>query len=789
MGTNVQIVGVRHHSPACARLVRETILRVRPRFVLVEGPSDMNERMDELLMPHVMPIALFSYRQTTEGASRWTWTPFCEFSPELVALQAAATVGAKSIFMDLPAWDDVFAGLEDRFGRVRPSDRLREVTDSLGFEDTDALWDHLFEQPRTEARLEEELARYFEMLRADEPPGDRDGPREETMARTIAAAAAACSDGESVVVVCGGFHKPALERTWRSAKAEFPVVPEVPEGTRVGSYFVPYSLRRLDSFAGYASGMPSPGYYQAVWEKGAAQAAEEMLFFAIKHLRKKAQRVSPADAIAASTLAHGLRMMRGHDVLTRIDVLDGLAGALVKEALDAPLPWTRRGTLARHTDALLVELVSAFSGQKQGLLAKGTPAPPIVADAFAELTRVGVDVGRAAQKITVAVSTARGRETSHVLNRFAVLGIPGFTRTRGPITTRGKTDLTELWSVERKLETDPGLVEAAVYGGSLLQAARAKLEERCGADADSAVLAEALESAAACGIGELSGRWLARIGTRVNEEPSFGTLGAATRRLLSLWRGDWLMELKASTDVAAVLVSCFERGLWLFEGMRGATAPADDGHVRAVQALRDLVRHGPPDLLTERQRAIAVCERRIKDDEAPPAMRGAALGFTWSLRDSAPPVNVNVTEPHPDIAEAEKNAVSALRSAWRPTTIGDYLAGLFALAREEVHVSEPLLAAIDRALSEMMPEDFMIALPALRLAFAFFPPRERLSIAQGVLQRGGNANIDPSAMLRTKFGVETVREGVRIDNAARDLAKRFGLTDDLDAAPAGGTAP
>jgi len=631
MSANVHIIGVRHHSPACARLVRDTIMRLRPRHVLVEGPSDMNERMEELLLPHTMPIALFSYRQTVEGASRWTWTPFCEFSPELVALQAARDVNAKSLFMDLPAWDEVFAGLEDRFGRVRPSDRLREVVDSLGFEDTDALWDHLFEQPRTSERLEEELARYFEMLRGDEPPGDRDGPREDTMARAINAAAEDCKDGEHVVAVCGGFHKPALERMWKSADPVFPVVPSVPEGTRVGSYFVPYSLRRLDSFAGYASGMPSPGFYQTVWEKGAGDAAEEMLFFAIKHLRKKQQRVSPADAIAASTLAHGLRIMRGHDVLTRIDVMDGLAGALVKEALDAPLPWTRRGTLARHTDALLVELVSAFSGQKQGALAPGTPAPPIVSDAFAELARVGITLGRTAQKITIPVTEARGKDQSHVLHRFIVLGIPGFKRLRGPVTTRGKTDLTEQWSVERTLETDPGLVEAAVHGGSLLQAARAKLEAQCGPEADAAVLAESLESAAACGISELSSRWLGRVARRVNEEPSFGTLGAATRRLLGLWRGDWLVELQGSTDLASILHSCFERGMWLFEGLRGATAPVDDGHVAAVRALRDLVRHGPPDVLAERQRAIDVCARRVADDEAPPdAWRRAWLRMEYS---------------------------------------------------------------------------------------------------------------------------------------------------------------
>ena len=166
--------------------------------------------------------------------------------------------------------------------------------------------------------------------------------------------------GKPVVVVCGGYHKPALERGWSAMDGTKPTLAE-PIDSRIGSYLVPFSFKRLDSFAGYASGMPSPAFHQAVWEKGPEEAADTMLFRTVKHLREKKQRVSPADAIAAKTLAEGLRMLRGHRVLTRIDVLDGLAGALVKDALDAPLPWTRRGVLLPGTDPMLVEMVAAFS--------------------------------------------------------------------------------------------------------------------------------------------------------------------------------------------------------------------------------------------------------------------------------------------------------------------------------------------------------------------------------------------------------------------------------------------
>src|SRR6187549_2022890 len=97
----LHVIGVRHHSPACARLVAATIRRLRPAFVLVEGPSDMNERLDELLLPHQLPVALFTYRQDRDGAHRGTWSPFCDYSPEWVALQVAREVGAAALFVDL----------------------------------------------------------------------------------------------------------------------------------------------------------------------------------------------------------------------------------------------------------------------------------------------------------------------------------------------------------------------------------------------------------------------------------------------------------------------------------------------------------------------------------------------------------------------------------------------------------------------------------------------------------------------------------------------------------------
>jgi hypothetical protein len=165
-----------------------------------------------------------------------------------------------------------------------------------------------------------------------------------------------------------------------------------------------------------------------------------------------------------------------------------------------------------------------------------------------------------------------------------------------------------------------------------------------------------------------------------------------------------------------------------------------------------------------------VCERRAHDDDAPPALRGAALGFVWSTRDDGE-------------SGDEARAIATLRAVAHPVTFGDFLAGLFALARAEVVHAPGLIATIDASVTGFLPDDFLVALPALRQAFAYFPPRERLSIAEAVLALGGAPSADPMSLLRAPIAVEAYQQGVAIERAATELAVRFGLDDALDGVP------
>ncbi len=213
-------------------------------------------------------------------------------SPEWQALQAGREVGATVRFIDLPAWHAAFSRLENRYADVADAEHEARadayelaLADSLAVQGRDALWDHLFEDVGDTAGALDELAQrlstYFTHLRDDDPGSLGNQARERMMARWIAwAVADAGGKADDLLVVCGGYHAPALARLWRTLPAALPDTPEpdaidggartVPDaqaGTtcapttdsntadvaarsvRYGSYLVPYTFRRLESIA------------------------------------------------------------------------------------------------------------------------------------------------------------------------------------------------------------------------------------------------------------------------------------------------------------------------------------------------------------------------------------------------------------------------------------------------------------------------------------------------------------------------------------------------------------
>ena len=749
------LIGVRHHSPACARLVRETIETRRPAFVLIEGPADYNPHIDDLRRAHMLPIAIFTYH-ADETMARASYSPFCGYSPEWLALQAAWSTGATPLFCDLPSWHPDFGNRDNRY--ADPSGLHRRYTqvtatleEKLGAEGGDAAWDALIEQ-REEAQLPETLARYFELIRPDGAEDPREAARDSFMGR-YAAWALRETVNRPVVLVCGGWHVSGIRAAARTADGERPPTLAPAQGVRADSYLTPFSYMRLDSFTGYASGMPSPAYYEQVHMHGLAAAAEWAMGAIAAALRKAGLPVSTADRIAwhANTLA--LARLRGHVAPLRADVLDAALGTLVKDALSRPAAWTGGGTIQRGADDIVVAMLRALSGDGEGQLAVGTRQPPLIADIDKRLAAHALAPGPTAKRTTVDWREPSNRPRAQTLHQLQVLELPGITRRAGPSAV-DERDLAETFEIVRHPHWHGAIIEASRWGGELPMAAAAKLKLQINAAAgDMPTLAAALSQALFAGLLGISRPLVADLAQSVSTTRDIGALGKTGQQLGRLYRYGDVFGPSIQRDLAPICEAAFARTLWLCEAVG-----SDDEAVRAIPAViaaRDFARD-TAGLMLDLGIASGVFARLLANPQTPPALAGAAVGYTVALGDES----------------AASPAVRArVRGFGTPQKLGDFLAGLFALARESMRDASEALDAVDALIADWSDEEFLAALPSLRGAFAWFPPRERESLARLILQRAGFDSAHADAL-----AIDWMRQRTRIADQAAALALEARVT-------------
>lgn len=717
----LHVLGVRHHSPACARRVRARIEALRPAFVLIEGPADFNPFIDDLRAAHDLPLAIFSF-QSGQGRTLASYSPFCAYSPEWQALQSAWHVDATPLFCDLPAWHPAFGERENRYADLHDLEGRYVVAQQrlmreLGAEGGDALWDTLAEQTPDE-HLESVLGAYFEGIRPAGAEDPREAAREVYMGQ-YAAWALDQAQGRDVVVVCGGWHASAIRRHAAQADGRQPEIPVPETGAQVGSYLVPYSYARLDRFTGYASGMPSPEYYEKLFEQGPAAAVTWAMRSIAATLRGAGQNLSTADFIAWQAQAELLARLRGHRNILRVDLLDGALSTIIKEALDVPPAWAQGGRLQAGNDPLVVLMLRALSGERQGRLASGTRHPPLVADVEARANAVGIVFASPPSRVELDWHEAADRPCARFLHQLRILGLPGIRREHGPQTTDAR-DLKEVFVVGKHPDWLAALIEASIWGGSLEAAALARLAARAeAAKGDPEALSACIADAAFAGLLGSGGSLLSYLCASLEQVQTIGPLGRAGLRLLQLYRFGEAFETNLHADLKPLCETMFARILWLVENI-GAQQSVDDV-VMAALACRDLLRYGDG-LDLDGGFAATVFRRCAAGSDSPPALAGAALGYLFALETGG-------------VTMAELPGLTQRHGL--PAHLGDFLAGLLALAREQISQSGELLAVIDDLVGSWAQEEFLLALPAMRGAFAWLPPRERERVAYVLLRRAG----------------------------------------------------
>jgi hypothetical protein len=749
---------VRHHSPAAARLLGDVARLIRPASVLIEAPSDFEGRIEELYLPHQPPVAIYSYVRLPDGRRRGAFYPFCEHSPEWQALRVAREVGAKAGLIDLP-WADIarLDGEEEsnRFGDsfFRRSKYVRQMCERAGVEGFDGLWDALAEiDPNITPS--EYLTRCHHLcasLRLLETPGRlSDRCREAYMAERVR------REEGRVLVVLGGAHcLPVWARLNNVDLGEMTSPPQCSpappsQDEERGIALTQYSFERMDNLTGYEAGMPNPGFYQRVWDDrraGRTQTHLALLQAIALRLREAKQAFSAADLIAAEANARALAMMRGHAEVWRTDLAEGLVSSLLKEEL------SRAG---RHP--LLDAIHDVMRGGARGLLAEGTLLPPLVGDIRRQLREHGLEPREVPREVELALDDPLHRPRSRVMHRLRLLGVPGFDWSEGT-DLAGRDDLERIWERWRLAwgpDQDARCIEAARYGASLADAATAILSEQADAtERDAAKAALFLLDAALAGLTEQAAHLWRRVAELLRAEADFLNLAPALGHLLYLFRYDEVLATAGTEPVADLLREAYHRGLWLLEGL-GSVSPREREAIDGVAVLRETWERCGQPLGLDRGELDGVLERVTNDPAQSPAVRGAALGALWSL----------------GVAD-ERHVEAQITGFGTPDRLGDFLTGLFALAREQVPRQPALLGRIHELVAGWGQDAFLAALPALRLAFTFFTPREKHHLALTVRRLLGLDGHQELAALAVDDA--TAAEALALEGKLFELAARYGL--------------
>jgi hypothetical protein len=788
---------VRHHSPGCAHHLRRLIAERRPSLVLVEGPSDFDKYVD--LLSHAdakPPLALYSYcteRNDDEASEpqsgkrrRGAYYPFCEYSPEWVAVREGRAAGAQVRFIDLTFAQQLAVDQTERLaGRLATlleerhlerSAYLRKLAADRGCRSQDELWDRLFEAWSEQTSTEEFIARvaaYCRLSRTDvsdaEHEHDGTAAREQEMAWHVAKALKDKSRAQSgpVLVVTGGYHTVVLPDLVASGTKR----PKIDTSASVepGSVMIRYSFDRLDRMNGYGAGMPQPAFYQRVWSAAAEGTSEDVALELISDVATKAREqsldVAPSTASlgAAYEQVRRLAQLRGNPRPTRTDILDAIGSCFAKGSMDA------------EGGALMALALRLMSGSAVGSVPKEAGLPSIVEDFHREIRGLRLRVSDTEVK-TLNLDVyrdERDRRVSRLFHVLQYLEVPFAAQLSGPQFTARHVGrrLLEVWEYGWSPQTESALIDAAMYGNSLREAAGARFTEAVqaadasGENRSAAIAARFLSQACLLGLHELAARVLVWLRRCVREDPSIVSLSQGLLQLVLLWESRDPLGAEGLESVPQLARSCMERACFLISDLpktAAADAPA------TVDALMDL------------RQALVGSEHEWFDAEifwtslAPlavqqpcePMIAGAAAGALYSVGRWS----------EAQLAAAFVGRMTGRRDGKAATA---FFRGMAVAAREALWQSNGVFAALREIIENVDDSEFVRLLPELRMAFAGLAPRETDRLAAVVARALGTDTLGP--LVSYQVSEALVARNLQLSQQVAGIMRRDGLADWLPA--------
>lgn len=472
---------VRHHSPHCAYVLRQTLLERRPQQIFIEAPQQCQDLLAFIVDSETQPpIALYSSFTDSDNSlglagietpsesimpSLGSWYPLLEYSPEYVAMKTAQEIGAEVIFIDLPSHARLSFTTPDRENNFVSGDVDYELQKIIGsqfyklllqaghYHNWNECWDALFESPAAmqAESLQEwryQLTCFCAAVRLTTQIDDETLQREQFMWQQIQRK---LNKAEDAIVVCGGLH------LFMSQHENKTVVP-----TEFGEEYhtlVPFSYRRLAEQGGYSAGNRAPYFYQQQWRAlNSQQSAHQLLFqqvqYLINYARNKGELLSSSDALASSQHALMLCQLRNREQPILDDIVDAIITCCCK------------GDPLHEGKSLIHALGEALIGLQYGQVSPAVGQLPLQTDFYHQLEIHDLHPDNGCIKyIKLDKRKVEDQKKSVLLHRLYYLELPFFELREVP--QEYGLIFMEQWRCEIKTGVEERLLELSPYGDSI----------------------------------------------------------------------------------------------------------------------------------------------------------------------------------------------------------------------------------------------------------------------------------------------------------------------------------
>ncbi|OCG58619.1 hypothetical protein A9G40_09075 [Gilliamella sp. Nev3-1] len=797
---------VRHHSPACSYAVRQLINQIKPTHVLIEAPASFSSILDELLHHETEPpiailcqadIQIAKYLNNEEQAigneqdnekdndnellsateliTRTAFYPFCSYSPEWQAMQLAKKYHANIQFIDLPWAEQAVQEMMPKHDAsllcetyLKHSEYITQLARKLHCRDHDEVWEHLFEL-RDFADIAnwrtffEDTFIWCAMARLEYTASSLElegsSQREQHMITAIRQLKQSMPEAK-IVVVTGGFHTLALYEGLANAKL---IVPNKAKINKVNqqreakqwqnkndgdrTWLIRYSFERLDALNGYFAGMPSPAYYQEVWqsmltyeqnyEQNQSQTTQDhrqaqalqFLSNIVQQLRKQQSvdngannEIGLVPLKSAIEQTYLLAELRGHCGPGRYDLLDGIQSAFIK------------GSIHDVRGEFWQIIHRTLSGDQFGKIPSNIASPPLVNEVYAMLKKYRFKLDDTLPKIAHIdiYRKPEHRQRSRFLHLLAFLDVGFAQRLDGPNYQYGTrlTIMFEDWQYQWTPMVEAKLIELSQQGTRLEHIALQKLHllmeslTEDGITQPCQLVVQIMLKAALMGFPSYFTTLLTKLSKYLDTDNTLSSLVDCGHRLLYLWQGRDFLALNDSATLLALLAKVPRQAFFLLDTLKQSDEQQQQENFNTLLSLRDLLNNLPEQLNSKKlkQDFYFNLQRLQPLLTQAPLIRGAIDSLCY--------LDSQISQ-----SELDEKIKIAFDLGAQYEQVSSYLTGLIQCSPELLIQSSQLLMSLDELLVHWDQEKFIQILPDLRYAFAKLTPKQNATIAEKIAKK------------------------------------------------------